>query len=540
MVMPKSSGLLFQATLSRVVIFLALIVFSAHQAFCQSEEDEVTRLRYEVKVLKETVRISEENNSKMEERLRAIEQMVQTKKAKAPAAAGTAAAAARPVVEGETAPQVEQIAEKTAVELLRENQERSAEDSVDILHKIPNYLPNYITKGLEYHGYFRSGYGVNDKGGHMQAFMAPDALAKYRLGNEQETYIETIFLNKNWNPDPEGVTLETQIRVAYQSQQNQTWDPDNQIILREMYGRMGHFCTWDPDIKVWAGQRFLRLPELDINDFWWYDLSGYGGGFEDINVGIGKLDVTFVGFASDDLTLSTSQGRMSKENINVKVGDIDVPFGKGMFWVNGGFMKGGIDTQDLDFKVPDLGGIDVGVMHYIPGDDVNNQFAVQYGNGANTSLSAGANIPSDGDDRKSWRVRITDMYNNQITKKLSMQAVGVYQYTRYGDATKNQETWLSLGVRPIYMVSKHFGLELEPGMDYINNPRDGYDTCLFKLTAGIRITPGMIFNSRPAFRIFATYAKWGDGFKGNPLLGGQGFINQTEGMNYGVQCENWW
>jgi|SRR6266850_7368614 len=37
---------------------------------------------------------------------------------------------------------------------------------------------------FEFHGYFRSGYGVNSKGGQQVAFQAPGAGAKYRLGNE--------------------------------------------------------------------------------------------------------------------------------------------------------------------------------------------------------------------------------------------------------------------------------------------------------------------------------------------------------------------
>jgi len=439
-----------------------------------------------------------------------------------------------------TAPEAAKISQEATLDLLKRYSTQVAEESKNILFKQPDYLPNYITRGLEFHGYFRSGYGMNSRGGHMQAFQAPDALAKYRLGNEQETYIETVFLNRNWNPDPQGVTLETQIRVAYQTQQNQSWDLTNQVVLREMYGRMGQFLDWDKGAKVWAGQRFCRLPELDINDFWWYDLSGYGGGFEDINCGIGKLDVTFIGFAPTDINLSTHRGRLSKENLNFKLGDVDVPFGKGMAWVNGSFIKGGIWTEDTTIKYPDLGGVDVGFMHYMPGELNNNQFAVQYGSGAGTSLSAGGEIPTDGDMRNSWRVRVTNMWNRQVTEKLSVQAVGVYQYTDTGAATKNGRTWVSFGFRPIYMFTKHFGVEVEPGMDYINNPMQDYDTSLFKLTGGIRITPGTIFNSRPAFRLFATYARWGDAFRGNTLMGGDAFVSQQEGMNYGIQCENWW
>src|SRR5271167_3929730 len=50
---------------------------------------------------------------------------------------------------------------------------------------------------FEFHGYLRSGYGLNSRGGQQVAFQAPGADAKYRLGNEAETYGEFIFVN-NW------------------------------------------------------------------------------------------------------------------------------------------------------------------------------------------------------------------------------------------------------------------------------------------------------------------------------------------------------
>src|SRR5690242_13848638 len=46
---------------------------------------------------------------------------------------------------------------------------------------------------FEFHGYFRSGYGLNGAGGQQVAFEAPGAGAKFRLGNEAETYAELIF-----------------------------------------------------------------------------------------------------------------------------------------------------------------------------------------------------------------------------------------------------------------------------------------------------------------------------------------------------------
>src|SRR5215469_14175023 len=54
---------------------------------------------------------------------------------------------------------------------------------------------------FEFHGYFRSGYGLNSVGGQQVAFEAPGADAKYRLGNETETFAELIFVNNWLNPE---------------------------------------------------------------------------------------------------------------------------------------------------------------------------------------------------------------------------------------------------------------------------------------------------------------------------------------------------
>lgn len=513
-------------TLTGTVFFILLT--GAMPSYAQAV-DEVAVLKTQVDLLRRQYLEIREVNARLEDRVMVLEDKVKTLP-QAPA----------PRISGAATPEVAKVAKSTEISLLESYSKRQALDSRSILDKLPDYIPNYYTKGLEFHGYFRSGYGVNSKGGKMEAFMAPDALAKFRLGNEQETYIELILANKNWNPDPEGITITTQSRIAYQSQQNQTWDTENLIVLREMYAQMGRFLSWDQDAKVWGGQRFCRLPELDIIDFWWYDLSGYGGGFEDINImDVAKLDVTYIGFSSNDLNLSTQRGRIAKNNLNFMFKNIDVPGGKGSFWINGGYMKEGIWQEDTNRKFPDMGGVDVGFMHYVPGELNNNQFAVQYGTGANISLSAGAEIPQSSDARKAWRVRVTEMLNRQINDNLCVQVDGVYQYTDYGDTTKYRETWISFGMRPIYSLTKHFALELEPGVDYVNNPRDGLDSCLYKLTGAIRISPGNIFNSRPEFRIFATYATWGNDFMGR-VGGGDAFLEKTEGMNFGVQCENWW
>jgi maltoporin len=399
-------------------------------------------------------------------------------------------------------------------------------------------LPDYLTRGFGFSGYFRSGFGINSKGGKMEAFQAPDTLSKYRLGNEQDTYLETVFTEKNWNPDPNGIRILSQIRLSYQTQQNQSWDEQNKVVLREAYGEMGNFIENDPNVKVWAGQRFYRLPPLEIVDFFWSDMSGYGGGVEDINFfNLGKLNVAYIGYADTDVTLATNHGRIAKNNLHFMLDEVNVPGGKGSFWVNAGYVRQGTFSG---ITYPNAGGVDLGFMHQAKGKNSDNQFGLQYGYGANTSLSTGAiELPLVGSDRESWRFRLTDMYNKKFNDRLSLQAVGVYQYTDNGKSKNSQENWWSFGLRPVYGLSKYLALEVEPGVDYVDNQQDGYGSYLFKFTTALRLSPNAAFDSHPRFRLFATYAHWGDNFKGH-AGGGEAYTNNNDGLNFGVQCEQWW
>ena len=89
-------------------------------------------------------------------------------------------------------------AEKTEIEqteLANTPQYDSIQDSEQVVRELKQQV-----KQFEFHGYLRSGQGLNSSGGQMVAFQAPGAPAKYRLGNEAETYAEMIFVN-NWiNP----------------------------------------------------------------------------------------------------------------------------------------------------------------------------------------------------------------------------------------------------------------------------------------------------------------------------------------------------
>src|SRR5262249_56188161 len=108
---------------------------------------------------------------------------------------------------------------------------------------------------FEFHGYFRSGYGVNSKGGQQVAFQAPGAGAKYRLGNEAETYGEFILVN-NWvNPDhnSDKAWFRTETMIEANTTNSASYANFNvpigndQFRLREAFVQTGnHFKTQPP------------------------------------------------------------------------------------------------------------------------------------------------------------------------------------------------------------------------------------------------------------------------------------------------------
>ncbi|MCK9604414.1 MAG: carbohydrate porin [Candidatus Omnitrophica bacterium] len=527
-----------------IILFFMFTLAFLMPSFAQENKDDIASLKEEVQVLKKQCQEYKELNSKLSERLDALE-----KKLEAPLTKETVISPSQLTERVGKLEKELQVVKETATAEATDNPVTGKVTLPDI-GKLA--LPDYLTRGFYFSGYFRSGAGGNSRGGKMEAFQAPDTAAKYRLGNEQETYLEAIFTEKNWNYDPDGVSVLTQIRVSYKTQQNQHEDTGisnsappssvaavkaDKVLLREMYAQMGRFIPTDMEAKVWAGERFYRLPELDINDFWWSDMSGYGGGFEDLNFfNLGKLNIAYIGYASNDLNQKTNHGRYYKNNLHFMLKDVSVPAGKGTFWINGGYMSGG---EYNGSKYPNLGGVDIGMMHNSGKPERNNQLGLQLGYGVNSSLSAAANIPPSNNDRNAWTFRQTDMFNYKFNDRLSMQVVDVLQYADSGASSRAKTLWASLGMRPVVALGKFLSLEIEPGVDYVSKPASNSNSYLFKFTTALRLAPGGAVDAHPRFRLYATYAQWGKDFKDKDI-GGSGFNGQSDGFNFGIQAEHWW
>jgi len=403
---------------------------------------------------------------------------------------------------------------------------------------------------FEYHGYFRSGYGLNSAGGQQVAFQAPGTEAKYRLGNEAETYGEFIFVN-NWvNPDEtsDKAWAKTEVMIEANTTDSQSYTSfpngigNDQFRLREAFVQIGNVLKSQPDAKFWAGERYYRRQHIDINDFYPLDASGYGGGVEDLNVGIGKLAVAFLSGGRPDIV--TQNGTLAKNNIDVRLYGVKgphlwgVPEGLWSGWFDYAWSKGGTTSGGTSSTIiPTTDGYAFGLKHeLLEWHGGYHSFSVQYGTGAASNFSTSIIGPAPYINR-SAQLLVTEQILYQPNDRFAIMPIFVYQQSKDGNPQHRWNQWESFGARPEVFFTKHLSLAVEGGFDHTNAPGQ-YDGWLRKVTVAPQIGMGRKFFSRPVLRAFLTYGNWSDGFRG--LVGGTPYTNRTNGLTYGVQTEMWW
>jgi maltoporin len=422
-------------------------------------------------------------------------------------------------------------------------------------------LREYVDIG----GYFRAGYGRDNEGGPQVGFQAPGALAKGRLGNEAENYGELI-VGKNFylpgafslsrspraNGTPSEPIARVQVRLSmYNPYTNYLVSSATQFGLAEAWAAVGNLSASQPSMNVWAGNRFYRRHDININDFFMYNMSGGGGGVEDIKTPIGKIAVAWIGLGSQsgfsDIPQPDPQNKagFNKSNFDFRLYDFKLPGGTGEFGFDVSHATSGKDQNGLD--APNATGVSFTFIHIAQkwlGENNLNKFYIQYGRGpAKTftssfetfTTSAGTFIRPDASD--SYRFRVAENMIFETGKHFSISPVLLYQDTDYKQFG-GQQYWFSAGARPQVYFNNYVNLAFEPFVDWVDDKSTNSSDYLFKMTFAPQISLGNHFMSRPAIRAFLTYAHWGNGFVGR--VGGPDYATSNEGLTWGVQMESWW
>jgi len=536
--------------LKRVPWIVALVALGALPSAAQQADD----LQGQLQQLKQQY---DTTTRDLEQRIAALEQQIEKQKETSEKTNGTvstlelaAEQAAQKAVFGES----DQVGAKFQGQVPQEPE-------YDYLREADRKIANLQEQvsSFEFHGYFRSGYGLNSVGGQQVAFEAPGADAKYRLGNEAETYAELIFVN-NW-VNPAHDSSKAWFKSEFMVEANTTNSANSanftggigndQFRFREAFVQAGNVLSSQPNAKFWAGERYYRRQHVDIDDFYPLDLSGYGAGVEDLDLKIGKLAVAFLNAARPDII--TENGNFAKSNIDVRLYDLKGPGGLWAGWFDYATSKGGTaqngTTLPNGTRVPTTGGYAFGLRHQrLEWHGGYHSFSIQYGTGAASNFSNpgnGTTIPNPTPFINSSRQLLaTEQVVFQPNDRFALMSIFVYQRIKDGIPQHNWSQWVSFGARPEVFFTKYISLAFEAGFDHTGGfvpTQNGYAQLhgwVRKFTIAPQIGAGRKYFSRPILRAFLTYANWSNAFRG--FVGGVPYLNRTNGLTYGVQAETWW
>ncbi len=399
---------------------------------------------------------------------------------------------------------------------------------------------------IDFTAYARSGIGSTDKGGQQLCFKAAGAPSKYRLGNECETYAEMKFGANLFDQD--GVQFYLDTNIAYKVAQQDDYETTEPAVREMNLKAKGVFGDALPGSTLWVGKRLYNRHDVHMIDYYYWNVSGPGVGIENIDVGMGKLDVAWVrnqngvyyspwvdgvnatppaqdtapGYRTEKITTNIVDFRWSDIPITDKMSlELGLDYGVGSppdnlsagthnksYFDKNGWMFTGELTWDV------LGGF--------------NKFVVQYATDAMTGPGTGtAGSYMQTTDwykgNKLWRV--LDHGAISLMPKLDMMYVlGMTEvkydkndfYPNYGKKT----TWYTAGVRPSWNWNDLTSTTVEVGYDQVKNAHsseiDGgtlyssglFKSKLWKFTLAQQFHPQFGNWVRPQIRVFATYAKW--------------------------------
>lgn len=411
-------------------------------------------------------------------------------------------------------------------------------------------------KPFEFHGYGRAGFGVNHKGGDMDTFRAPGrgGPERWRLGNENDNYIEAVFVN-NWlnpNRDKDKAWFRTLLTFSLITGQNNNFD-ETIVTVREMYAQAGNLFDSAPSLKFWAGQRFYRRMDIFLLDFFFLTNSGYGGGVEDLDLGFGKFHLAYLGGSSDDAIVggppSASQqqlvspkiGRPTKSGFDARISDVKMLLGTMMFWVWG--VHNSRSGSGPNEREP-INGIAGGVFHTSQVLGGRNRLSFQYGTGPASNFDT-FGVSSQQED--AFQLRVTETFETMISSRLGVMTAGVYERRESGDEgpRSGNRTWATGGFRLIYYPHEHINIGFEAAVTR-GEVEGGPDGNLYKLALAPAIVTASNFWARPEIKLFVAAWFW-DGELGDyvsddkiDIYYPQQFRKRDFAINFGIQMESWW
>ena len=416
---------------------------------------------------------------------------------------------------------------------------------------------------VDFHGYARSGIGWTGSGGEQQCFQATGAQSKYRLGNECETYAELKLGQEVWKEGDKSFYFDT--NVAYSVAQQNDWEATDPA-FREANVQGKNLIEWLPGSTIWAGKRFYQRHDVHMIDFYYWDISGPGAGIENVDLGFGKLSLAATRsqeaggsyiFTSNDIyhdfkdtANDVFDVRLAQMEINPGgTLELGVDYGRanktdGYSFADGASKDGWMFTAEHTQSM--LKGYNKFVVQYATDAMTTQGKGIPQGSftGNNYDKDAEIGVVNNKINNNGSLVRILDHGAISLGDSWDLMYVGMYQDIDRDD--NNGTTWYTVGVRPMYKWTPIMSTLLEVGYDNVKSQKTDDTNNQYKITLAQQWQAGNSIWSRPAIRVFATYAKWDEkwGYDNGIAKSDTKATTYSRGDNdelsFGAQMEIWW
>ncbi|MFP2906976.1 carbohydrate porin [Pyxidicoccus sp. 3LFB2] len=398
---------------------------------------------------------------------------------------------------------------------------------------------------LRLDGYIRAGLGLSRDGATQAVFQAPGARAKYRLGNEPETYFELGFDGRyalgaatgDDAPTVQGVFLS----AGYAPFGESASLGINDIVQAWLaFGLSGLKKT-----RVWAGRRYYDRKDIHLNDYFWLN-PGQGAhaglGVEGLAVLGSELKVAV--FRLEDSN-APEDSLLDSTSVDLRLAGVDtLPGGALTLWAQYVWRHA---NDSAGF--PEREGFGVGFWHdqkRVLGLSADHTLALLYREGPALTQSPTNARPIredqgyDLEGARTWELNSSLLF--EANSRWAVQWAVVLRWEDRGLGGEDRLRWLSTGVRPMYFLREHVHLALELGYDHVKDAGAARVGNLTKLTGVLQFGRAREYFSRPVLRLFGTGAWWSRSFSG--LVGsGPGnapYGDNTRGWTVGTQIEAWW
>ncbi len=394
-------------------------------------------------------------------------------------------------------------------------------------------LSSASAMAVDFHGYARSGIGWTSSGGEQQCHQLAGAGAKYRLGNECETYAELKLGQDLYKENDQVFALDT--NVAYSVSQQNDWESTSPA-FREMNVQGKNLIAALPGANLWAGKRFYQRHDVHMIDFYYWDISGPGAGLENIDLGFGKLSAAVTRDTESGGSTAWIDGTETTKDTNNDIFDLRLA---SLATNTDGTLElgatyGHANTAE-DYKLAEdasENGVMLTAEHTQSMLNGFNKFVVQYATDSMTSWNnghaQGASVNNNGS-----MVRVIDHGAISLNDKWDLMYVGLYQDTDLDN--NNGSTWYSAGVRPMYKWTPIMSTQLEAGYDHVKDQASDETNKQYKVTLAQQWQAGNNQWARPAIRLYTTYAKWDEKFGT-----GTSSLADDNQVTFGAQFEAWW